>query len=47
MRDVTTGRAVDPPLSPLPRDCLVAREVVLVPMAAAQVRIVLFPWVTD
>ena len=47
MRDVTTGRAVDPPLSPLPRDDLVAREVVLVPMAAAQVRIVLFPWVTD
>jgi len=44
MRDVTTGRAVDPPTSPLPDEGGTVETVDLVPMGCAQVRIVLFPW---
>ena len=44
MRDVTTGRAVDPPASPLPDEGASAETIGLVPMGCAQVRIVLFPW---
>ena len=44
MRDVTTGRAVDPPCSPIPREGRPLETVTLVPLCATQVRITLFPW---
>ena len=45
MRDVTTGRAVDPPFSPLPDEGGRESLIDLVPMGLSQVRITLFPWV--
>ena len=44
MRDVTTGRAVDPPASPLPDEGAQVETIGLVPMGCAQIRITLFPW---
>ncbi|MDO5320069.1 MAG: glycoside hydrolase family 127 protein, partial [bacterium] len=44
MRDVTTGRAVDPPASPLQDEGGSVETIGLVPMGCAQVRITLFPW---
>ena len=44
MRDVTTGRAVDPPASPLPDEGGSVETIGLVPMGCAQIRITLFPW---
>lgn len=44
MRDVTTGRAVDPPYSPLPREGRATERIVLVPLCTTQIRIALFPW---
>ena len=44
MRDVTTGRAVDPPPSPVPDEGGRAETVALVPMGLTEIRIALFPW---
>ncbi len=44
MRDVTTGRAVDPPPSPVPDEGGRAETVTLVPMGLTEIRITLFPW---
>ncbi len=44
MRDVTTGRAVDPPPSPVPDEGGRAETVMLVPMGLTEIRITLFPW---
>ena len=44
MRDVTTGRAVDPPPSPVPDEGGRAETVTLVPMGLTEIRIALFPW---
>lgn len=44
MRDVTTGRAVDPPYSPVPRESRPVESVELVPMGMTEVRVALFPW---
>jgi len=44
MRDVTTGRAVDPPFSPVPDEGGAVETVRLVPMGETQIRISLFPW---
>ena len=43
MRDVTTGRAVDPPPSPVPDEGGRAETVALVPMGLTEIRIALFP----
>ena len=48
MRADAHGRAVDPPQSPVDRKvCAAAETVTLVPMAAEQLRITLFPWVRE
>lgn len=47
MRKVTSGRAVDPPPSPLPRESGEVETVSLVPFGLTQIRIALFPWVLD
>ncbi len=44
MRDVTTGRAVDPPPSPVPDEGGRVETVALVPMGLTEIRIALFPW---
>lgn len=44
MRDVTTGRAVDPPPSPVPDEGGRVEMVALVPMGLTEIRIALFPW---
>ena len=44
MRDVTTGRPVDPPASPIPLENRPVETVRLVPMGGTQIRITLFPW---
>ena len=44
MREVTTGRAVDPPPSPIPEEDGVVEMVKLVPFGSTQLRITLFPW---
>ena len=44
MRDVTTGRAVDPPFSPLPDEGGSVESIQLVPMGDTQIRVSLFPW---
>ena len=44
MRDVTTGRAVDPPFSPLPDEGGSVESIQLVPMGDTQIRVTLFPW---
>ena len=44
MREVTTGRAVDPPPSPVPDEGGAVETVKLVPFGSTQLRISLFPW---
>ena len=44
MREVTTGRAVDPPPSPVPDEGGEVETVKLVPFGSTQLRISLFPW---
>ena len=44
MRQVTEGRAIDPPLSPLPREGGSVETVTLVPFGLTQIRVALFPW---
>jgi len=44
MRDVTTGRAVDPPPSPIPDEDGSLETVWLKPMGDTQIRVTLFPW---
>ena len=44
MRDVTTGRAVDPPMSPVPDENGSFETVWLKPMGDTQIRVTLFPW---
>ena len=44
MRQVTEGRAIDPPPSPLPREEGSVETVSLVPFGLTQIRIALFPW---
>ena len=44
MRDVTTGRAVDPPMSPVPDENGSFETVWLQPMGDTQIRVTLFPW---
>ena len=44
MRNVTAGRAIDPPPSPLPRENGEIETVSLVPFGLTQIRIALFPW---
>ena len=46
MREVTTGRAVDPPPSPIPDEGGEVEIVKLVPFGSTQLRISLFPWCT-
>ena len=45
MRDVATGRAVDPPFSPLPWEGGQEDEVTLCPLGLTQIRVALFPTV--
>ena len=47
MRQVTTGRAIDPPPSPLPREGGTVETVTLVPFGCTQIRIALFPWMRE
>ena len=44
MRDVTNGRAVDPPTSPVPDENGTTETVWLKPMGDTQIRVTLFPW---
>ena len=44
MREVTTGRAVDPPPSPIPDEGGEVETLKLVPFGSTQLRISLFPW---
>ena len=44
MREVTTGRAVDPPPSPIPDEGGETETLKLVPFGSTQLRISLFPW---
>ncbi|MBR1587181.1 MAG: glycoside hydrolase family 127 protein [Kiritimatiellae bacterium] len=44
MREVTTGRAVDPPPSPIPDEGGEMETLKLVPFGSTQLRISLFPW---
>lgn len=44
LRDVTTGRAVDPPPSPVPEEGGCAETVSLVPVGLTEIRVALFPW---
>ena len=44
MREVTTGRAVDPPPSPIPDEGGEVETLKLVPFGSTQLRITLFPW---
>ena len=44
MREVTTGRAVDPPPSPVPDEGGAVEKLKLVPFGSTQLRISLFPW---
>ena len=44
MQDVTTGRAVDPPTSPIPDENGSSETVWLMPMGETQIRVTLFPW---
>ena len=44
-REGEAGRAIDPPMSPLPREGASEETLTLVPFAATQVRISLFPWI--
>ena len=44
MREVTTGRAVDPPPSPVPDEGGEMETLKLVPFGSTQLRISLFPW---
>lgn len=46
MRQVTEGRAIDPPPSPLPREEGSVETVSLVPFGRTQIRIALFPWMS-
>ena len=46
MREVTTGRAVDPPPSPIPDEGGEVETLKLVPFGSTQLRISLFPWCT-
>ena len=47
MRKVTSGRAVDPPPSPLPDEAGTVETVSLVPFGLTRIRIALFPWRAD
>ena len=46
MRQVTAGRAVDPPPSPLLNEGGKVETLSLVPFGTTQIRIALFPWVS-
>ena len=45
MRETASGRAVDPPPSPIPEENGAVETVRLVPIGATQLRITLFPWI--
>lgn len=47
MRQVTEGRAIDPPPSPLPREGGEVETVSLVPFGLTQIRVALFPWMRN
>ena len=44
MREVATGRAIDPPPSPVPDEGATVQKLKLVPLGSTQLRITLFPW---